>query len=48
MPWVVHFKGIDKRSLVLGDKTLDSLLDLLPCSPTGNREAFKDGKPHAT
>ena len=43
----MHFKGIDKRLLVLGDKTLDSLLDLLPRPATGNREAVEDGKPHA-
>src|SRR4030095_6231652 len=37
---------VNKRQLVLGDNALDRLLHLLVCRPTGNRDAFEDGKPH--
>ena len=43
---VFRLKRVDKRQLVLGDNALESLLDLLARSPTGNRDAFEDGKPH--
>ena len=46
MPQVAHRTRVDERQRVLGDKTLDSLLDLRPCAATGTREAFKDGKPY--
>ena len=48
MRWLVHLKGVQKGPLVLGDNALDRLLDLLARRPAGNRDAFEDGKPHAT
>jgi hypothetical protein len=48
MCWLFHLKGVDKGPFVLGDNALDRLLDLLVRRPTGNRDAFEDGKPQAT
>jgi hypothetical protein len=46
--WLLHLKRVDRRQLGLGHYALDSLLDLLACTPTGNRDPFEDGKPHPT